>query len=187
MTENKVTIYYSTTFYTSVSNLNNCIEVSVHCSADYLMQWKSVIKSLASYKKAAVNDSSGSTINSHVLYKVQLFSNMKCLSDNFSIIMNNFENPCSSLTAVGAASMYHVWYLQFVFSQWHSELEVLVASKWQYNVKSLSQRTSETKVKQFLWMSILPPTCYHLTSCQSSSISCLSLTVTGTAPHPSSS
>jgi len=64
--------------------------------------------SLASYKKAAVNDSSESTINSHMLHKVQLFSNMKCLSDNFYIIMNNFENPFSSLTAVGAASMYHV-------------------------------------------------------------------------------
>jgi len=64
--------------------------------------------SSASYKKAAVNDSSESTIHSHMLYKVQLFSNMNCLSDNFSIIMNNFENPCSSLTAVGAASMYHL-------------------------------------------------------------------------------
>jgi len=141
---------------------------------------------MASYKKAAVNDSSESTINSYMLYKVQLFSNMKCLSDNFSIIMNNFENPCSSLTAVGAASMYHVWYLQFVFSQWHSEMEVLVASQRQCSVKSLSQRTSETQVKQFLWMSTLPPICYHLTPCRSPPISCLSLTVTGTAPHPSS-
>ena len=75
----------------------------------------------------------------------------------------------------------------FVFSEWHSELEVLVASQWHCSVKSLSQRTWETKVKQFLWMSTLLSICYHLTPCQSPSISCLSLTVTGTAPHPSSS
>jgi hypothetical protein len=46
---------------------------------------------------------------------------MKCPSDNFSIIMNNFENPRSSSIAVAAASMYRVWYLQFHFltvTQW---------------------------------------------------------------------
>jgi hypothetical protein len=79
------------------------------------MQQNSVIMSLAFYKKAAVNDSSECTVNSHMLYKAQLFSNMNSLSDNFSIITNNSENPCSSLTAVGAASMYHVCYLQFRF------------------------------------------------------------------------
>lgn len=52
--------------------------------------------SLGSYKKVVVNDSSECTM----LYIVQLFSNMKCLSDNLSIIMNNFPNPYSSLTAV---------------------------------------------------------------------------------------
>jgi len=36
-------------------------------------------------------------------------------------------------------------------------------------------------------MSTLLTICYHITQRRSPSISCLSLTVTGTAPHPSSS
>jgi len=64
----------------------------------------------------------------------------------------------------------------FIFSQWHSELEELVVSQWHCSIKSLSQRTWETKVKQFLWMSTLLTICYHNSPCQSPSVCCSSLT-----------